>query len=183
MAVVIALTACSPKLNWRTVQSPEQRYTAQFPGKPDKIERQISFQDQELKQTLEAVKIDDAIYSISSIYLSANQSDLISKIVDQLQNNLLARAKASGGSVKQENVIYQITNRQRLPIQDYLIGFQSNGKIQQSMRVRWIARVGDNGGAWIYQISVLNTNPDAGDVKLLLSKKEYANFFSEFHPE
>lgn len=82
-----------------------------------------------MKQTLEAVKIDDAIYSISSIYLSANQSDLISKIVDQLQNNLLARAKASGGSVKQENVIYQITNRQRLPIQDYLIGFQSNGKI------------------------------------------------------
>ena len=67
LAGVILLIACSPKLDWRTVQSPQERYTALFPGKPDKLERRIPYQEKELQQTLEAVKIDDDIYSISSV--------------------------------------------------------------------------------------------------------------------
>jgi hypothetical protein len=128
LAVAILLVACSPKLDWRTVQSPQERYTALFPGKPDKLERRIPYQDQELFQTLEAVKIDDDIYSVSTIQLSANQSALLTKLLAQLQGNLLERANASGGDVAIEEAFYKTADRQRLPTKDYFLNFKSNGK-------------------------------------------------------
>jgi hypothetical protein len=182
-AALFLLIACSPKLDWRTVQSPQERYTALFPGKPDKLERRIPYADQELFQVLEAVKIDDDIYSISTIQLPANQSGSLGKLISQLQNNLLERAKASGGDVSVEDAFYRTIDRQRLPTKDYFVTLKSNGKSQQLMRVRWINRVAPNGDNWIYQISVLHTNAGADNSKTFLSKEEYQNFFSDFLPE
>ena len=183
LAGAILLIACSPKLDWRTVQSPQERYTALFPGKPDKLERRIPYQEQELQQTLEAVKIDNDIYSISSIQVPANQAAATEKIIMQLKNNLLERAKVSGGVVVEENSSYQASNRQRLPTTDYFITFKSDGKVQQQMKVRWITRQASNGDAWIYQVSVLHASANTDDTKTRLSKEEYANFFNEFFPE
>jgi len=79
--VAVLLSACSPQHNWRTVQSPEQKYTALFPGKPDKLDRSVSFEGLQLKQTLEAVKIEQDIYSISSIQVPADQVGLVKKFL------------------------------------------------------------------------------------------------------
>ena len=183
LAAIILLVACSPKLDWRTVQSPQERYTALFPGKPDKLERRIPYDDQELQQTLEAVKIDNDIYSISAIQVPATQAAATEKIITQLKNNLLERAKATGGTVVEEAATYQASNRQKLATTDYFIILRLNAKEQQQMRVRWITRQASNGDAWIYQVSVLHTNANTDDVKMFLSKEEYANFFNEFYPE
>jgi hypothetical protein len=183
IAALFFLFACSPKLDWRTVQSPQERYTALFPGKPDKLERRIPYADQELLQVLEAVKIDDDIYSVSTIQLPVNQSGSLGTLLSQLQNNLLERAKASGGDVSAEDAFYKTVDKQRLPTKDYFVVLKSNGEIQQLMRVRWINRVAPNGDIWIYQISVLHTNAGADNSKTFLSKEEYENFFSDFSPE
>lgn len=183
LAAIILLVACSPKLDWRTVQSPQERYTALFPGKPDKLKRRIPYQDQDLQQTLEAVKIDDDIYSISSIQVPASNAAATEKIITHLKNNLLERAKASGGTVVEEVATYQTSNRQKLVATDYFLILNLNAKEQQQMRVRWITRQASNGDAWIYQVSVLHANANTNDVKTFLSKEEYANFFNEFYPE
>ena len=186
VTVIVALfllAACSPKLDWRTVQSPQERYTALFPGKPDKLDRRIPYADQELLQVLEAVKIDDDIYSVSTIQLPANQSVALSKLLSQLQANLIDRAKASGGDVTVEDAFYKAADKQRLPTKDYFLDLKSTGKTQQQMRVRWINRVAPNGDNWIYQISVLHTSPGVDNAKTFLSKEEYENFFSDFSPE
>ncbi len=177
------LIACSPTLNWRTVQAPEQKYTALFPGKPDKLERQIPFQGQELKQALDAVKVDGDIYSITSIQIPANQSHLAQQVLEQLQNNLLDRAKVSGGQFSTEDAYYQTTKNQRLLTKDYFITFKTNGTALQTMRVRWISRPSDAGEMRIYQVSVLNSKVNTDDAKAALSRDEYANFFNEFRPE
>ena len=114
LAALVFLTACSPKLDWRTVQSPQERYTALFPGKPDKLDRRIPYLDQEFLQVLEAVKIDDDIYSVSTIQLPANQSASLSKLLSQLQANLIDRAKAAGGDVAVEDAFYKTADKQRL---------------------------------------------------------------------
>ena len=165
LAIFLLLIACSPKLNWRIVQAPEQRYAALFPGKPDKLERKISIGDQQFVQTLEAVKLDDDIYSISSIEIPAkdNKGDLVQKITAQLQNNLLDRAKASGGSVVDEAAYFQNSQRQRLQTNDYYIFFGGDVKAKQIMRVRWITRANADGGVWIYQVSCLLYTSDAAD--------------------
>jgi hypothetical protein len=182
-AVIFFLAACSPKLDWRVVQSPQERYTALFPGKPEKIQRRIAYQDQELLQTLEALKIEDDIYSISATQLPIAQSALLAKLLSQLQDNLLARAKDNGGQVMIEDVLYQTSARQKQASKDYFIQFKSNGKNEQWMRVRWISRVAADGSIWIYQISVLHTKAIPNDAKAFLSKEDYANFFDEFYPE
>ena len=183
LAAIILLVACSPKLDWRIVQSPQERYTALFPGKPDKLERRIPYEEQELQQTLEAVKIDDDIYSISSIQVPVIQVAATEKIIAQLKNNLVERAKSSGGTVLEESAIYQASNRQKLPTTDYFITFMANGKEQQQMRVRWITRQVMNGNSYIYQVSVLHSKVSTEDAKVLLSQEAYANFFNEFYPE
>ena len=183
LAAIILLVACSPKLDWRIVQSPQERYTALFPGKPDKLERRIPYEEQELQQTLEAVKIDEDIYSISSIQVPAIQTAATDKIIAQLKNNLVERAKSSGGTVLEESAIYQASNRQKLPTTDYFITFMANGKEQQQMRVRWITRQVMNGNSYIYQVSVLHSKVSTEDAKALLSQEAYANFFNEFYPE
>jgi hypothetical protein len=183
LAVLVFLTACSPRLDWRTVQSPQERYTALFPGKPDKLDRRIPYADQELLQVLEAVKIEDDIYSISTIQLPANQNGSLSKLLSQLQANLIDRAKASGGDITVEDAFYKTADKQRLPTKDYFLDLKSNGKSQQLMRVRWINRIAPNGDSWIYQISVLHANVGADNAKTFLSKEEYENFFSDFSPE
>jgi len=183
IAAFFCLVACSPKLDWRTVQSPQERYTALFPGKPEKIQRRITFQDQDLQQTLEALKIDEDIYSISVTQIPIGQSSLLPKILELLQGNLLSRAKESGGQVVEEDVLYQTAARQKQAAKEYLIQFKSKGTDEQWMRVRWIARVATDGSIWLYQISVLHTKPILGDTKIFLSKEEYANFFDQFYPE
>ena len=183
LAAVFLLVACSPKLDWRTVQAPQERYTTLFPGKPDKLERRVPYADQEVLQVLEAVKIDEDIYSVSTIQLPENQSGSLSQILSQLQANLIDRAKASGGDVTVEDAFYKTADKQRLPTKDYFLNLKSNGKTQQQMRVRWINRVAPNGDSWIYQISVLHTSAGADNAKTFLSKEEYENFFSDFSPE
>ena len=183
LAALVFLIACSPKLDWRTVQSPQERYTALFPGKPDKIERRIPYLDQELLQTLEAAKIDDDIYSVSTIQLPANQASSLNKVLAQLQANLIDRAKASGGDVAIVDAFYKTADRQRLSTKDYFLELKSNGSTQQLMRVRWINRLAPNGDSWIYQVSVLHAKASSENAKTFLSKEDYENFFSDFVPE
>jgi hypothetical protein len=183
LAALVFLVGCSPKLDWRTVQSPQERYTALFPGKPDKLERKIPYGEQELSQTLEAVKIDDDIYSVSTIQLPANQASSLNKLLSQLQTNLIERTKASGGNVMIEDAFYKTLDRQRLSTKDYFLDLKSNDKTQQLMRVRWINRVAPNGDSWVYQISVLHAKASSENAKTFFAKEEYENFFNDFLPE
>jgi hypothetical protein len=183
LALAFLLTACSPKLDWRTVQSPQEGYSALFPGKPEKMERKFSYQNQEIPQTLEAVKIEDDIYSVSTIHLSKDQAVLAPKLLEQLQDNLFNRANVSMDSALSVDALYQAANKQRAATKDYLLEFKSTGAVEQSMRVRWITRITPDNGIWIYQISVLHAAPARVDAKQFFSEEAYSNFFDEFHPE
>ena len=177
------LSACSPKLDWRIVQSPQEAYSALFPGKPEKIERKLPYQNQEIPQTLEAVKIEDDIYSVSAMHLTKDQAALAPNLLGQLQDNLFKRANVNLETAVSVDALYQTANKQRAATKDYFLEFKSTGAVEQSMRVRWITRVAPNNEIWIYQISVLHTAPARVEAKKFFSEEAYSNFFDEFHPE
>jgi len=183
LATFLFLTACTPKLDWRSVQSPQEGYTTLFPGKPERMERKLPYQDEEILQTLEAVKIDDDIYSVSSIYLNQGQVTLLPKLLNQLQDNPLQRAGVDFSTAMSSDASYQMGDHQRRATKDYFLEFRSGVVVQQSMRVRWITQLNQDKGAWIYQISVLHTAPTKVDAKKFFSEEQYANFFDEFHPD
>ncbi|MBU3608264.1 hypothetical protein [Polynucleobacter nymphae] len=182
IVVTILLMACSPKLDWRTVQSPQEGYIALFPAKPDKIERKVSYQAQELLQTLEAAKIDEDIYSISSIYLSKQQADLLATLSEQLKDNLFRSAGVDQSTVLSSDGVYQTANHQRITTKDYFLEFKSTNTAQQAMRVRWITNPTAKGGIWLYQVSILHTGPAQSDIRTFFLAEDRANFFDEFHP-
>jgi hypothetical protein len=183
LALVLLLSACSPKLDWRTIQSPQEGYSALFPGKPEKIERRLPYQNQEIPQTLEAVKIEDDIYSVSAIRLSKDQVSLVPNLLEQVQGSLFNLANLNLESAIGIDALYRTANKQRVATKDYFLEFKSSGRVEKSMRVRWITRMTPDNGAWIYQISVLHTAPARVNAKTFFSEEAYSNFFDEFHPE
>ena len=183
ITLLFFLVACSPKLNWRTVQSPQSNYVALFPGKPEKIERQLQYQDQAVLQTLEAVKIDDDIYSVSAIHLSKEQVDLLPAVLAQLQGNLFQRAGVQELGAISDQSVYQTVNHQRQPLKEYFLTFPAGAIAQQAMRVCWITRASDANGAWLYQVSVLHTAPITEASQAFFSGETYSNFFDGFHPD
>jgi hypothetical protein len=164
------------------VQAPQEGYSALFPGKPEKMERLLPYQNQEIAQTLEAVKVEDDIYSVSTIHLSTDQALLAPTLLEQLQGNLFSRANVNLDSAVSVDALYQTANKQRVATKDYFLEFKSTGAVEQSMRVRWITRIANDNGVWIYQISVLHTAPARVDAKKFFSEEAYSNFFDEFHP-
>ena len=183
LAFAVLLSACSPRLDWRTVQSPQERYSALFPGKPEKIERRLPYQNQEIPQTLEAVKIEDDIYSVSAIRLSKDQVSLVPNLLEQVQGSLFKSANVNQESAVGVDALYRTANKQRAATKDYFLEFKSSGRLEQSMRVRWITRMTPDNGVWIYQISVLHTAPARVNARQFFSEEAYSNFFDEFHPE
>ncbi len=183
VAALFLCVACSPKLDWRTVQSPQEGYVALFPGKPDRLERHIQYQDQDVFQTLEAIKIDRDIYSISALHLNQDQIGLMPQLLNQLKDNLLKGVGTDDSSPMTTLSYFQTVDRQRLPVEDYFLDFKSKDVPPQAMRVRWVIRINPSKGAWIYQVSVLHQEPVVTNIKEFFSQESYANFFEEFHPD
>jgi len=147
------------------------------------MERKIPYHTQELQQTLEAVKIDKDIYSISSVYFSPQQAELLPKLLGSLENNLFGNAGVDQLTAVHSASIYQTAKRQQFAVKDYFLEFKSVGSTQQAMRVRWLTRPSLNGGIWLYQVSILHAGPVQPDAKTFFSTEECANFFDEFHPD
>jgi len=183
IASAFLICACSPKFDWRTVQSPQEGYTALFPAKPEKIERKITYQTQKLSQTLQAVKIDDDIYSISSIYFSHQQAELLPKLLGQLEASLFHNAGVDRSTAISSDGIYQTSTHQRIPTKDYFLEFKSANTTQQAMWVRWLTRPAPNGALRLYQVSILHAGSVHPDARTFFSADDRANFFDDFLPD
>jgi len=183
IALAFGMVACSPSLNWRTVQAPEEGYSTLFPAKPDKLERNLPFQDQEIHQVLQAAKIDDDIYSVSSIHLVGKQVEFLPKILEQLQTNVLSRAGVNLQNAMTQETYYRNANQQRLMAKNYFLEIpvsEKNNSPHQLMRVMWITSAIENDGVWIYQLAVLRTRASNEEAKTVLSNETFSPFFEEF---
>ena len=183
IALALGVVACSPSLNWRTVQAPEEGYSTLFPAKPDKLERNLPFQDQEIHQVLQAAKIDDDIYSVSSIHLVGKQVEFLPKILEQLQTNVLSRAGVNLQNALTQETFYRNANQQRMVAKNYFLEIpvsEKNNSAHQLMRVMWVASTVENDGVWIYQLTVLRTRASNEDAKTILTNETFSPFFEEF---
>jgi len=183
ISLALGTVACSPSLNWRTVQAPEEGYSTLFPAKPDKLERNLPFQDQEIHQVLQAAKIDDDIYSVSSIHLVGKQTEFLPKILEQLQTNVLGRAGVNLQNAMTQESYYRNANQQRMVAKNYFLEIpigEKNNSTHQLMRVMWIASAVENDGVWIYQLAVLRTRASGEEAKTVLSDETFSPFFEEF---
>jgi hypothetical protein len=177
-----AILGCSPKLDWRTVNTERLGYTALFPEKPKQAERTLAYAGHELQQTLEVTQIDDAIMSITTIAVPSSINAQASALLEQVQKTILQSANAVQTPPIKRPSQYVIAgpNRSKGLAEDYLFEVQ-NQSGKRWMRVRWIMRPDGEGGSRIYQQSLLIVAPaNAKAFQSELTAEKWDPFFDEF---
>ncbi|MDP3121672.1 hypothetical protein [Polynucleobacter sp.] len=182
MLVGAAILSCSPKLDWRTVNTERLGYTALFPEKPKQAERNLPYAGLELQQTLEVVQIDDAIMSITTIAVPSSINAQAGALLEQVQKAILQSANALQTQPMKHPSQYVIAgpSRSKGLAEDYLFEIQ-NPSGKRWMRVRWIMRPDGEGGSRIYQQSLLILAPANAKVfQSELTAEKWDPFFDEF---
>jgi len=180
--VAATILGCSPKLDWRTVNTERLGYTALFPEKPKQAERNLPYAGLELQQTLEVVQIDDAIMSITTIAVPSSINAQAGALLEQVQKAILQSANALQATPVKHPSQYVIAgpSRSKGLVEDYLFEIQ-NPSGKRWMRVRWIMRPDGEGGSRIYQQSLLILAPaNAKAFQSELTAEKWDPFFDEF---
>jgi hypothetical protein len=180
--VSAVILGCSPKLDWRAVNTERLGYSALFPEKPKQAERTLPYAGLELQQILEVTQIDDAIMSITTIAVPSSINAQAGVLLEQVQNTILQSANAIKTPPIKRPSQYLIAgpNRSKGLTEDYLFEIQ-NPSGKRWMRVRWIMRPDGDGGSRIYQQSLLILAPaNAKAFQSELTAEKWDPFFDEF---
>ena len=187
--LAFALPACSPKLDWRTIKNDPLNYAALFPGKPQLIDRTLSYQDSQLKQFLQFVKVDDDIFAVLTTEIPVALTNEVVAIETLLKNTILQQSILTNQStppafnrVKESSAKAGPTSQQKQASQDYFLDLPQAKRV---MRIRWIVRPITDGGLYLYQVSVVRaqstTNPKLS-LESALEQESINIFFDEFRP-
>jgi hypothetical protein len=182
VVVSAVVLGCSPKLDWRAVNTERLGYSALFPEKPKQAERTLPYAGLELQQTLEVTQIDDAIMSITTIAVPSSINAQAGALLEQVQKAILQSANAIQVPPIKRPSQYLIAgpNRSKGLAEDYLFEIQ-NPSGKRWMRVRWIMRPDGEGGSRIYQQSLLLLAPaNAKAFQVELTAEKWDPFFDEF---
>ena len=182
IVISAVILGCSPKLDWRAVNTERLGYSALFPEKPKQAERTLPYAGLELQQTLEVTQIDDAIMSITTIAVPSSINTQAGALLEQVQKTILQSANATQTPPIRHPSQYLIAgpSRNKGLAEDYLFEIQNPGG-KRWMRVRWIIRPDGDGGSRIYQQSLLLLAPaNAKAFQSELTAEKWDPFFDEF---
>ena len=182
IVVSAVILGCSPKLDWRAVNTERLGYSALFPEKPKQAERTLPYAGLELQQTLEVTQIDDAIMSITTIVVPLSINAQAGALLEQVQKTILQSANAVQTPPIKRPSQYLIagSSRNKGLAEDYLFEVQ-NPSGKRWMRVRWIMRPDGAGGSRIYQQSLLILAPvNSKAFQSELTTETWDPFFDEF---
>ncbi len=179
------LLACSPKLDWRTVKNESLGYAALFPGKPQLIDRSLSYQENKLKQSLEFVKVDDDIFAVMTTEIPVALANQVSAIEQLLKSVLLQQTLSPNQTtpsefnrVKESSSKIGAIGQQKQASQDYFLDLPQAKRV---MRIRWLIRPMVDGGLYLYQVSIVRAQTPSNPMPSL--EQENINiFFDEFRP-
>ena len=182
IVISAVILGCSPRLDWRAVNTERLGYSALFPEKPKQAERTLPYAGLELQQTLEVTQIDDAIMSITTIVVPSSINAQAGALLEQVQKTILQSANAVQTQPIKRPSQYLIAGpgRNKGLAEDYLFEIQ-NPSGKRWMRVRWIMRPDGEGGSRIYQQSLLLLAPaNAKAFQSELTAEKWDPFFDEF---
>ena len=182
IVISAVILGCSPRLDWRAVNTERLGYSALFPEKPKQAERTLPYAGLQLQQTLEVTQIDDAIMSITTIVVPSSINTQAGALLEQVQKTILQSANAVQTQPIKRPSQYLIAGpgRNKGLAEDYLFEIQ-NPSGKRWMRVRWIMRPDGEGGSRIYQQSLLLLAPANAKVfQSELTAEKWDPFFDEF---
>lgn len=173
-AVCALLMACSPKYDWRTVQSNEGAYAVDYPAKPTAEARPITINGQRLPMTMQAASIDGTLFAVGVVELPADDAVWRQHAVDALRGGLSANLK---GNVTVRDVVVKTAAQPPLSLPGVELIAQGAGGDDPTPR-RLTARVVAT-GKHAYQAVVLESGDAARDAR---QQEQVEQFLASFHP-
>ncbi|WP_138513655.1 hypothetical protein [Rhodoferax bucti] len=140
VALLGALTACSPGLNWRQV--PIAGMTAMLPCKPDTAERTVSLGGQALPMQMAGCEAEGSLFAVS--HMEAPRAADVPALQREWQQQALASMRASTFTLSTQGV--PAWAQQAMGVQT--VGSGPDGKPLRA-HLRWLVR-----GAHIYHLAV-----------------------------
>lgn len=143
--LLLALTACSPKFDWRDVRSKAAPFSVLMPGKPSELSREIQLGQQRVTMHMTATRIDEVTFAVGAVKMQdKTQAQTTMELV---KNALLANL---GGSVTSEtSSVTNVANKQI-----FITQFDARGKSSQSAPIRMVGRVVAQ-DVWVYEVLVV----------------------------
>jgi len=97
LLAAVALSACSPKYDWRDYHSKDAPYSVLFPGKPASATRPVQLGALKVDMTMTATEIDGVVFAVGSARLAdaAQAPAAIEAMKTALVNNIGATVTSS----------------------------------------------------------------------------------------
>jgi hypothetical protein len=185
LGALLALSACSPTLDWRTVRSDDLLYEALYPGKPSRAEKSVMFDGQKLTMTIEASRVENSLYAVGVINIPKDVSQKIdiNGLLKYLQAGMLSNLKNSPSPV-QKTAIIKTSGQDSIDLsaKEFLIQGDGPDAKKRSLRFRVVQRQFPDGQIQIYQQSLLQTISSDVSIEKLIQTDAHEMFFSGFKP-
>lgn len=177
-AAALALCACSPRYDWRTIQSGEGGYAALYPGKPTSAARDVTIAGRKLPMTMEAARVDDTLFAVGVVTLPADDPELRREALAAMQAGLLANlGTPSGEPARTRPVTIMTAERPGRPLDG--VEVQATGVSPQDQSPRRLTARLVAVGVRAYQAVVLESGEAARDAR---QAEQVEQFLEGFHP-
>ncbi|HTD04036.1 hypothetical protein [Undibacterium sp.] len=148
-AAVLALAACSPKLDWREVRGSDAPYTALLPAKPASYSRQIDLHGIKMTMNMMAADVDGTTFAIGSAKLPDNAQALAA--LEGMKDGMLKNINGRVTSEKSAGASAATTNGSK---QTRSYDVEARGSLQNGQAVVLAARFVAS-DQWVYQAVIM----------------------------
>lgn len=174
----LALAACSPRYDWRTIVSSDGRYAALYPGKPTSAARDVSIAGRKLPMTMEAARVDETLFAVGVVTLPSDDAALRREAMTSMQAGLVANLGAHPDAPATSRQVTVMSAAQPpVPldgIEVSVAGVSPQDKSPRRLTARLVAS-----GAHVYQAVVLEAGAAARDTR---QTEQVDQFLGGFHP-
>ncbi|MES2010051.1 MAG: hypothetical protein V4468_14310 [Pseudomonadota bacterium] len=177
-ALGAGLIACSPRYDWRTIQSNEGAYAALYPGKPSGAAREVAIAGRKLPMTMDAARVDETLFAVGVVTLPADDAELRQAALDSMQKGLLGNlGPHPAEAVKTRKVTVMSAASPAVALEGVEVQVAAVSPQDQSPR-RLTARLVAS-GVHVYQAVVLEAGEAARDQR---QAEQIDQFLTGFHP-
>lgn len=185
LSLLLGLSACSPTLDWRTVRADDLLYEALYPGKPSRAEKSIIFDGQKMTMTIEASKVENALYAVGVINVPKDISQKFdtNNLLKYLQTGMLSNLKNSSAPVE-KTVTIKTAGQSSIDLsaKEWVIQGDGPDAKKRLLRFRIVQRQFPDGQIQIYQQSLLQTINGEVSLEKMVQTDAHEMFFSGFKP-
>ncbi|NML33239.1 hypothetical protein [Paraburkholderia antibiotica] len=165
LALGVALAACSPTFDWRTVMNNDNGYTVDFPAKPGNDQRAVQIAGTPMQMAMQTAEAGNAVFAVGTVMLPDDSDATQRAALDFLRSGL---ARNVGAAPDAHEVQIPLAAGGKTPgLEMKLSGAAGPKHEQRTVYARLVAH-----GRHVYQAAIITDQA--------LSQDQVDQFFSSF---